>query len=106
MGLKISFVKPKNQKNSILKSQFGLCKKPFPPDATKKYFERALVFDLPHKIKKTSARSLFYSSGWGGEIFFTQPPTVVPAPYNWTIPVRENIPPDTYLRPGCTNRQQ
>jgi hypothetical protein len=28
---------------------------------------------LPCKIKKTSARSLFYSSGRGGEILFTHP---------------------------------
>jgi hypothetical protein len=52
----------------------GCVKRPFSPDTTKKYFERALVFlILPCKIKKTSARSLFYSSGRGGEILFTQP---------------------------------
>jgi hypothetical protein len=52
----------------------GCVKRVFSPKATKKYFERVLVFlILPCKIKKTSTRSLFYSSGWSGEILFTQP---------------------------------
>jgi hypothetical protein len=52
----------------------------FSPDATKKYFERALVFLILHgKIKKTSARSLFYLSDWSGEILFTQSQVMITA---------------------------
>jgi hypothetical protein len=107
MGLKISFVKPKNQKNSVLKSQFGLCKKPFPPDVTKKYFERALVFLICRiKSKKQVLVHYFIRQVGAAKYFLHNPQRWCPHPYNWTIPVRENIPPDTYLRPGCTNRQQ
>jgi hypothetical protein len=52
----------------------GCIKRPFSPDATKKYFERALVFSiLRGKIEKTSARSLFYSSGWGSKMLLHNP---------------------------------
>ncbi|MFZ4558982.1 MAG: hypothetical protein ACOYOD_02205, partial [Saprospiraceae bacterium] len=74
MGLKISFVKPKNQKNSILKSQFGLCKKPFPPDVTKKYFERALVFLICRIKSKKQVLVHYFIRQVGAAKYFSHNP--------------------------------